>query len=228
MNQPPSSKPQIKKSCLAAAKTKTAKPATTAASAPLRILLVRDPFNTHEDDVNAIRSGLADAGYELVSVADGDLTLPRLITATQPDLLIIESEAAARDLVEHVCVSTQHAPRPIILFTGNTDNESIRTSIAAGITAYIVDGLKPERVKAVLDVAYARFQFEQQLRRELEDTRHQLQERKLVERAKGLLMQQLQLTEDDAYRRLRKLSMEKNIRIADAAQRIIDISTVLE
>jgi response regulator NasT len=198
--------------------------------APLRILLVRDAFHSDEDDVSAaaICAGLADAGYELVSIANADLNLPRLIRETEPDLLIIESEAAARDLVEHVCVSTQHAPRPIVLFTGNNDGESIRRSIAAGITAYIVDGLKAERVKPVLDVAYARFQFEQQLRSELAQTRDKLHERKVVERAKGLLMQQLHVTEDDAYRRLRKLSMEKNIRIADAAQRIIDISTVLE
>jgi len=193
----------------------------------LRILLVRDPFNSHEDDVSAIRAGLAEAGYELVSVVDADLRLPELIAAIQPDMLIIESEAAARDVIEHVCVSTQHAPRPIILFTDNTDTDRIRTSLAGGITAYIVDGLKPERVKPILDVAYARFQFEQQLRGELADTRNKLTERKLVERAKGLLMQQLQITEDDAYRRLRKLAMEKNIRIAEAAQRIIDVSAAL-
>lgn len=194
---------------------------------PLRILLVRDPFNSHQDDVDAIRAGLAAAGYELVSIVDADLRLPDLIASVQPDLLIIESEAAARDLVEHVCVSTQHAPRPIVLFTENNDPQRIRLSLAAGITAYIVDGLKPERVKPVLDVAYVRFQFEQQLRRELSDTRNKLAERKIVERAKGLLMQQLHITEDDAYRRLRKLAMEKKLRIAEAAQRVIDVSAAL-
>ncbi|HEY4318216.1 MAG TPA: ANTAR domain-containing protein [Herbaspirillum sp.] len=203
-------------------------PPPSASATPLRILLVRDAFHSDEGDVSAIRAGLADAGYELVSIANADLNLPRLIKATEPDLLIIESEAAARDLVEHVCVSTQHAPRPIVLFTGNNDSESIRHSIAAGITAYIVDGLKPERVKPVLDVAYARFGFEQQLRSELVEARDKLHERKAIERAKGLLMQQLHVTEDDAYRKLRKLSMEKNIRIADAAQRVIDIATALE
>jgi len=201
---------------------------TLAPPSALRILLVRDPFNSHEDDVSAIRAGLADAGYELVSVVDADLRLPELITQILPDMLIIESEAAARDVIEHVCVSTQHAPRPIVLFTDNTDTDRIRTSLAAGITAYIVDGLKPERVKPVLDVAYARFQFEQQLRGELAETRNQLTERKVVERAKGLLMQQLQISEDDAYRRLRKLAMEKGIRIAQAAQRIIDVSAALD
>jgi len=194
---------------------------------PLRILLVRDPFNSHQDDVDAIRAGLAAAGYELVSIVDADLRLPDLIVSVQPDLLIIESEAAARDLVEHVCVSTQHAPRPIVLFTENNDPQRIRLSLAAGITAYIVDGLKPERVKPVLDVAYVRFQFEQQLRRELSDTRNKLAERKIVERAKGILMQQLHITEDDAYRRLRKLAMEKKLRIAEAAQRVIDVSAAL-
>lgn len=196
--------------------------------AALRILLVRDPFNSHDEDVEAIRAGLADAGYQLVSVADADVDLPMLIEAAKPDLLIIESEAAARDVLEHVCVSTRNAPRPIVLFTDNDDAERMRTAFAAGITAYIVDGLTPERVKPVLDVALARFGFEQQLRDELASTRNQLAERKLVERAKGLLMKQLGITEDDAYHRLRRLAMEKKLRLADAAQRIIDISAALD
>jgi two-component system, response regulator / RNA-binding antiterminator len=194
---------------------------------PLRILLVRDPFNSHDEDVEAIRAGLADAGYELVSVADADVDLPVLIEESKPDLLIIESEAAARDVLEHVCVSTRNAPRPIVLFTDNNDTERMRTAFAAGITAYIVDGLTPERVKPVLDVALARFGFEQQLREELASTRNQLSERKLVERAKGLLMKQLGVSEDEAYHRLRRLAMEKKLRLADVAQRIIDISAVL-
>lgn len=193
----------------------------------MRILLVRDCDAQDYDNVSAIRSGLADAGYELVSIANADLDLPSHIEATQPDLLIIESGSASRDLVEHVCVSMQHAPRPIVLFTGNASSERIRDSMAAGITAYIVDGIKADRIRPVLEVAYARFKFEQQLRDELAVTRNKLAERKVIERAKGLLMQQLQVTEDDAYRRLRRLSMAKNIRIAQAAQQIIDISAAL-
>jgi response regulator NasT len=189
---------------------------------------VRDPFNSRDEDVEAIRAGLADAGYELVSVADADVDLPVLIDESKPDLVIIESEAAARDVLEHVCVSTRNAPRPIVLFTDNDDAERMRTAFAAGITAYIVDGLTPERVKPVLDVALARFGFEQQLRDELASTRNQLSERKLVERAKGMLMKQLGITEDEAYHRLRRLAMEKKLRLADAAQRIIDISAALD
>jgi response regulator NasT len=203
------------------------KPSSPSRTAPLRILLVRDPFNSHDDDVDAIRAGLRDAGYELVTVAIADLQLPETIGRIRPDLLIIESEAAARDLLEHVCVSTRDAPRPIVLFTDNDDADRIRSALTAGITAYIVDGLKPERVKPVLDVAFARFQFEQQLRCELAHTRNQLAERKLVERAKGLLMRQFSISEDDAYRCLRRLAMEKNLRLADAAQKIIDVSSAL-
>lgn len=195
--------------------------------APLRILLVRDFLTEPDDGLQAIRSGLSDAGYELVEIANADLSLPELIKNKQPDLLIIESETAARDLIEHVCVSTQHDPRPIVLFTDNSDKAAIHNSLAAGITAYIVDGLKPDRVKPVLDVAYARFQFEQQLKSELTDTKSKLEERKLVDRAKGLMMQQFGISEDEAYKRLRKLSMEKSIRLADAAQRIIDIASAL-
>ena len=194
---------------------------------PLRILLVRDPDALQTDNLQAIRAGLEDAGYSLVSVVPGDLELPAHIDATKPDLLIIESEAGARDLVEYVCVSTQSAPRPIVLFTGNADSERIRSALAVGITAYIVDGLKADRIKPVLEVACARFQFEQQLRRELNDTRNRLAERKVIERAKGLLMQQLQVTEDEAYHRLRKVSMAQNIRISQAAQKIIDVSAAL-
>ncbi|CAM2140304.1 two-component system, response regulator / RNA-binding antiterminator [Pararobbsia alpina] len=203
-------------------------PPESPAGTPLRILLVRDPFNSHDEDVEAIRSGLAEAGYELVSVADADVDLPERIEASQPDMLIIESEAAARDVLEHVCFSTRNAPRPIVLFTDNNDSERMRTAFAAGITAYIVDGLTAERVKPVLDVALARFGFEQQLRGELASARNQLVERKVIERAKGLLIKQFGITEDEAYHRLRRLAMDKKLRLADAAQRIIDISAALD
>lgn len=210
-----------------AVRSKSSRTKPTEHSASLRIMVVRDPASSHDDNVAAIRAGLADAGYELVTVAIADLNLPDNIAQARPDMLIIESESAARDLLEHVCVATQHAPRPIVLFTGNNDADNMKTAFAAGVTAYIVDGLKPERVKSVLDVAGARFSFEQQLRTELAETKNKLSERKEIERAKGLLMQQLGVTEDDAYRKLRRLAMEKNIRLIDAAKRIIDISAAL-
>lgn len=197
-------------------------PAPTGART-LRILLVRDPHDANPLNVETIRTGLASAGFTEVQTVDADLRLPDVIAASQPDLVIIASESAARDTIEHVCVSTQHAPRPIVLFTDNDDAQRIKAALSAGITAYIVDGLRAERVKTVLDVAYARFELDQQLRAELDATRLKLAERKVVERAKGLLMQARGLSEEDAYKRLRTMAMERGLKLVDAAQRVIDV-----
>ncbi|MFJ4288212.1 ANTAR domain-containing response regulator [Cupriavidus sp. NPDC089707] len=198
-------------------------PSTPAAGRPLRILLVRDPLDANPLNVETIRNGLVSAGFSEIQIVDADLHLPDVITATQPDMLIIASESAARDTIEHVCVSTQHAPRPIVLFTDNDDSQRIKAALSAGITAYIVDGLRAERVKTVLDVAYARFELDQQLRAELDATRLKLAERKVVERAKGLLMQARGISEDEAYKRLRSMAMERGLKLVDAAQRVIDV-----
>ncbi|MBU64307.1 MAG: response regulator [Cupriavidus sp.] len=194
-----------------------------AASRTLRILLVRDPHDVDPLNMETIRAGLARAGFTEVQTVDADLRLPDVIAASQPDLVIIASESAARDTIEHVCVSTQHAPRPIVLFTDNDDAQRIKAALSAGITAYIVDGLRAERVKTVLDVAYARFELDQQLRAELDATKLKLAERKTVERAKGLLMQTRGVSEDEAYKRLRSMAMERGIKLVEAAQRVIDV-----
>ncbi|GLC90921.1 response regulator [Cupriavidus sp. TA19] len=194
-----------------------------AAGRTLRILLVRDPLDANPLNVETIRNGLLSAGFSEIQIVDADLHLPDVITATQPDMLIIASESAARDTIEHVCVSTQHAPRPIVLFTDNDDSQRIKAALSVGITAYIVDGLRAERVKTVLDVAYARFELDQQLRAELDATRLKLAERKVVERAKGLLMQARGISEDEAYKRLRSMAMERGLKLVDAAQRVIDV-----
>jgi len=199
----------------------TAAPAT--AARPLRILLVRDPHDATPLNVETIRTGLATAGFTDVETVDADLHLPDVVQAHQPDLIIIASESAARETVEHVCLSTQHAPRPIVLFTDNDDTERIKAALSAGITAYIVDGLRAERVKTVLDVAYARFELDQELRAELDATRLKLAERKVVERAKGLLMQARGISEDEAYKRLRSMAMERGLKLVEAAQRVIDV-----
>ncbi|MBY4896545.1 ANTAR domain-containing response regulator [Cupriavidus sp. AU9028] len=201
----------------------SAAPAAAGGGRPLRILLVRDPLDADPLNVDTIRAGLATAGFTDVETADAGMRLPDAIAARQPDLIIIASESAARDTVEHVCVSTQHAPRPIVLFTDNDDAERIKAALSAGITAYIVDGLRAERVKTVLDVAYARFQLDQALRAELDATRLKLAERKVVERAKGLLMKERGFSEDDAYKRLRSMAMERGIKLVEAAQRVIDV-----
>lgn len=175
----------------------------------------------------ALRIGLLESGYDLVASLPADVFLPERIAQLQPDLIIADSESDARDVLEHVVIATRDARRPIVLFTEDDKPASMDAALDAGVSAYIVAGLQAERVKPVLDVALARFRREQKLLDELSDTRQKLAERKTLDRAKGLLMQRHGLTEDQAYQRLRTLAMNKNLKLADVAQRLIDVEDLL-
>jgi response regulator NasT len=124
-------------------------------------------------------------------------------------------------------IATRDEPRPIVLFTDDGTPSSMDAAIEAGVSAYIVAGLHAERVKPVLDVALKRFRREQRLLDELSDTRRQLADRKLIERAKGVLMARNRLTEEEAYQRLRSMAMNKKLRLAEVAQRILDVEDLL-
>ncbi len=175
----------------------------------------------------ALRIGLLESGYDLVASLPADVFLPERIAQLQPDLIIVDSELDARDILEHIVIATRDERRPIVLFTEDDAPASMDAAMAAGVSAYIVAGLQPERVKPVLDVALARFRREQKLLDELSDTRQKLAERKLVDRAKGLLMTRYRLSEDQAYQRLRSLAMNKNMKLAEVAQRILDVEDLL-
>lgn len=175
----------------------------------------------------ALRIGLLESGYDLVASLPADVFLPQRIAQLQPDLIIADSESDARDILEHIVIATRGERRPIVLFTEDDAPASMEAAMAAGVSAYIVAGLQPERVKAVLDVALARFRREQQLLGELSDTRQKLAERKLLDRAKGLLMTRYRLSEEQAYQRLRSLAMNKNMKLAEIAQRILDVEDLL-
>lgn len=179
------------------------------------------------DRSRTLRIGLLQEGCNIVAVLPADVFLPERLAQIGPDMIIVDAESQARDTLEHVVMATRNARRPIVLFTEDNDTSHVRDAIAAGVTAYVVAGLAPERVKPVLDVALARFQHEETLRRELADARNQLSERKVVDRAKGLLMQRHGLSEDDAYARLRKAAMDKGLKLADVAQRILDVADLL-
>jgi two-component system, response regulator / RNA-binding antiterminator len=175
----------------------------------------------------SLRIGLLQEGCNIVAVLPADVFLPDRIAQIGPDMIIVDAESQARDTLEHVVMATRDARRPIVLFTEDNDTSHVRDAIAAGVTAYVVAGLAPERVKPVLDVALARFQHEEHMRRELADARSQLSERKTIDRAKGLLMQRQGLPEDEAYARLRKTAMDKGLKLADVAQRILDVADLL-
>ncbi len=175
----------------------------------------------------ALRIGLLESGYDLVASLPVDVFLPERIAQLQPDMIIVDSESDARDVLEHIVIATRDARRPIVLFTEDDAPASMDAALEAGVSAYIVAGLQAERVKSVLDVALARFRREQRLLDELQGTRQKLAERKLVDRAKGLLMTRYRLTEDQAYQRLRSMAMNKNMKLAEIAQRLIDVEDLL-
>jgi len=160
--------------------------------------------------------------------------LTERLAQLQPDLIIVDAESDARDALEHVVMATRDERRPIVMFTNDNDTSNARAAVAAGVSAYIVAGLSSARIRPILDVAMARFQHEQQLRQELADTRNELMEvstelkdRKVIDRAKHLLMQRQQLSEDAAYAKLRKTAMDKNLKLVDVAQRMLDVADLL-
>ncbi|MBC7859695.1 MAG: ANTAR domain-containing protein [Burkholderiaceae bacterium] len=176
---------------------------------------------------DALRIGLLEAGFDMVASLPADLYLPERIAQLQPDMIIIDAESDARDVLEHIVIATRDERRPIVMFTEDDATSSMDAAMAAGVSAYIVAGLQAERIKPVLNVAMARFRQEQKLLAELSDTKHKLAERKVIERAKGLLMARNQLSEDQAYQKLRSMAMNKNLKLAEIAQRILDVEDLL-
>jgi response regulator NasT len=175
----------------------------------------------------SLRIGLLASGYDIVAVLPPDMFLPDQLAQIQPDLIIVDADSQARDTLEHVVMATRDARRPIVLFTDDADTTHVPRAIAAGVTAYVVAGLAPARVRPVLEVAMARFRHEESLRRELADARTQLHDRKVIDRAKGFLMKRQGVSEDEAYGLLRKAAMDKGLKVADIAQRIVDVSGLL-
>jgi len=174
-----------------------------------------------------LRISLLENGYNIIAVLPTDTFLGERIAQLQPDMIVVDAESAARDALEHVVVATRDARRPIVMFTNDDDTTHVKDAVAAGVSAYIVAGLAPERIRPILDVAMARFQHEQELRRELADARSELQERKVIDRAKGLLMQRQGLSEHAAYEKLRKTAMDRGLKLGDVAQRILDVADLL-
>ena len=175
----------------------------------------------------SLRVGLLEAQYDIVATLPADVFLSERLAQLRPDLIIVDAESEARDALEHVVMATRDERRPIVLFTNDPDTTHVRDAVAAGVCAYIVEGLAPQRIRPILQVAMARFKHEQSLRAELQDARDELKDRKTIDRAKGILMQRQALTEKQAYDRLRKLTMDKGIKMVQIAQRMIDAAELL-
>ena len=186
----------------------------------LRVMLVDD---SHEEK-SPLKESLLGAGYDVVETANTAAALLERVAALQPDVIIIDTDSPTRDTLEQLSFVTREHPRPIVLFTDDRQSATIQAALRAGVSAYVVAGMQPERLRPILDVALARFEQERALRDELKDAKDRLAERKLIERAKGLLMEQKRVSESDAFQMMRKLAMDRNRRLAEIAQQIIDIA----
>lgn len=175
----------------------------------------------------SLRIGLLENGFNLIATLPADGFLAERLAQLQPDMIIVDAQSEARDALEHVVLATRDARRPIVLFTNDADTSHLKDAFAAGVSAYIVAGLSSERIRPVLEVALARFEHEQALRQELLDAKTELHDRKAIDRAKGLLMQRQHLSEAAAYDKLRKAAMDNNLKIADVAQRILQVADLL-
>ena len=173
----------------------------------------------------AVRIGLLQAGFNNLAVLPPSPYLAAQLAQLQPDVIVVDAESEAA--LKEVVAATANARRPIVCFTESRDKQRMHAAMEAGVSAYVVAGLSAEGVMAVLDVALARFEVDQRLRTELSDTKQKLVERKVIERAKGLLMERHRCSEDEAYRKLRRLAMDKNLKLSEVAQRMLDVADLL-
>ena len=185
--------------------------------ASLKIVIV------DENPVRAaiLEEGLREAGYVNVVRIEGTAKLLARIYAIDPDVILIDLENPSRDVLEQMFQVSRIVKRPVAMFVDQADSASIQASVDAGVSAYIVDGLKKERIKSILDLCISRFNAFSRLQSELEQTKSALEERKVIDRAKGILMKAKKLSEEQAYALLRKTAMNENRKIADVAQSVI-------
>ena len=192
----------------------------------MAVLIVTDPLAEASEDALAISTALADAGHLVLGVRAGDATLPAAMARLKPDVVVVKSDSAVRDVLEHIVMATRDARRPIVMFTDNGDRPTMRSALGAGVSAYVVKGLQPQRVQAVMDVALERFASEQALRDQLQLAQGELADRKTVDRAKRLLMSKKGKTEPEAHRLLQDLAMKKGLRLSEAAARVIEADSL--
>jgi response regulator NasT len=193
-------------------------------SKPLSVVLIDD--NPARAEI--VESGLRDAGYVLLARLDGTYDLTTRVGVLQPDVIVISIDSPGRDAIEDLRRTTEQQPRPIALFADRSDPATIAAGMEAGVSAYVVKGLTQDRVQPVVDVAVAHFNRYHSMREELERARLSLVERKTVDRAKGLLMEQKGIGEEAAYKLLRKLAMDQNKRIGEVAQDLLTYAKALK
>ena len=175
-----------------------------------------------------LRRALQDKGHEVISRLEESENLVNSNEITHADVVIVNADIPDEAVFANLRDVNKTKPKPIVMFTESSEEHMAGTAIKSGVNAYIVDGLEENRVQPIIDVAMARFREFQALKDELDATRSQLSERKAVEKAKGLLMKHKDINEDDAYQSLRKMAMDKNKRIVDVAESVINAFELLD
>ena len=175
-----------------------------------------------------LENGLKEAGFANVTALDSANHLVEQIYKLDPDVILIDLENPSRDVLEQMFQVSRAVRRPIAMFVEQSDKATIEEAIDAGVSAYIVDGLKKERVKPILEMTVSRFKAFDRMRTELEETKSALKDRKVIERAKGILMKNRGLSEDDAYGLLRKTAMGQGKRLAEVAEGLVSSFELLK
>ncbi|MBE3639551.1 ANTAR domain-containing response regulator [Mangrovicoccus algicola] len=181
-----------------------------------------------EDRARLIVDGLSAAGDYDITVLGDATSLTRRLAAIDPDVVLIDIADPSRDALEMLSLASGARERPVAMFVDRSDDETTRAAIEAGLSAYVVDGLAPARIKPVMDAAIARFNMVSQMKSELDAVKSALAERKIVDRAKGLLMQARGISEDEAYTLLRRTAMGQGRKLADVAQALVTAAELLK
>jgi response regulator NasT len=189
----------------------------------LKVMIVDNDL----DRTKPLKQSLLDTGYDVIAHLKDTVNLDDACCELQPDIVIIDTDSPSRDTLENICVMTMNDPRPIMMFTHDGDKEQIKLATQAGVCAYVVGSIPNERLQPVIDAAIARFDEFKNLRAALNEANTKLSERKLVERAKGLIMKQRKIDEDEAYNLLRSMAMQKHMRIGALSKQIIDAAELL-
>jgi response regulator NasT len=184
-------------------------------------------IDTNRIRASIIEAGLRETGHDNVTIVHDINGIAQTIAAINPDVIVIDLGNPNRDMLENMFQLSRAVKRPIAMFVDSADRASIEAAVEAGVSAYVVNGLKQERVKSILDMAISRFNAFSRLSRELEEVRGELESRKLIERAKGILMKSRGLSEEAAYALLRKTAMNQNRKIADIAQSLVTAAGLL-
>ena len=175
-----------------------------------------------------VEEGLRAAGVDRVIVIPDTVDLLARLAALNPDVVVIDLESPSRDLLEQMFDVSGVIERPVAMFVDQTDGAMMQAAVDAGISAYVVDGLRPERVKAIIDIAILRFNAFARLQRELSEARNELADRKVVERAKGLLMRMRGVGEEEAYALLRRKAMNEKRKLVEIARAVVTAMEILE